>query len=191
MSRHLDPPGLRRESLAEKHCGAAAGGAGDVEPVHQPAASNYTQAHSRRGHVLAGKYGVEVGYAGAAIGHLYPQELRAGSKADGEIELAAAGILVGVARDFRDGRGDARLVLVAEPQQRGDLARALPGGHHVPFAVNVYRQDGSQIDGQPAGVLIRRLEVWPRRRSRRRGHASRPGRERPQSPRDGCAADPG
>ena len=59
------------------------------------------------------------------------QQLRRALAFERELDLAAAGVAEGVARDLRNGGGDARLVLSVEAEQPGDLARALARHDHV------------------------------------------------------------
>ena len=78
--------------------------------------------------------------------HLDDEELRRALAFDRELDLAAAGVAEGVARDLGHRGRDARLVLRLEAEQRGELARALARDHDVLLVA-----DG---DGDEAAWLI-------------------------------------
>src|SRR6185295_16697026 len=100
----------------------------------------------------AGEDGVEIRDAGPGIVHLYGEELRRALALDRELDLSAARIAEGVARDLGHRGGDAHLVLRVEADQRRDLSRPLPRAHDV---VLVAQGDGHDADGHRTASSLR------------------------------------
>ena len=138
--RRLGGEGRRiRQLLREQHLGPAPRRRLDDEPIHQAAGADDAQAHSGGRLVLAGEDLVEIADARSLVDR--PDEQRR-PRAVLEQELAAApaGVSHRVAADLRGRGGDARLVLGAEAEQGGDLARTLARDHHVAL--------GGKLDGR-------------------------------------------
>jgi len=84
-----------------------------------------------------------------------------------ELDLAAAGVAVGVAHDLGHRGGDARLVLRLEAEQGGYLACALARRHHVLLVVHGDRHEArahaATLSGRAAtAVASSRPRLWSR-----------------------------
>ena len=75
--------------------------------------------------ILANAATFEIRDTRTAIADADNEKLRHGPAFNLELHLAAAGINKSVARQLGDCRGNARLILIIEAKQRGDLARPL------------------------------------------------------------------
>ncbi|MNT13356.1 hypothetical protein D3C72_1483230 [compost metagenome] len=131
---------VAREQFVQRDLRAFAGRAVDMAAVHQALGAQDAQAHARGRAVGAGQYLVELRDAGALVLDADAEHLWRRLAIDGKMHLAAAGVVIDVARQFRHGRGDAHLVLHAEAAQGGDLPRALACAHHIEFAADMGRQ---------------------------------------------------
>jgi len=83
----------------------------------------------------------EPGDARPLVGDHDLEELGCGATFHAEIHLAGPGVAEGVARDLRDGGGDAGLIPRLEAKEAGDLARALPGEDDVVLQFQRHGQD--------------------------------------------------
>ena len=124
------------QQLAHADDGADAGLRLDGELIHQPARADQAQAHAGRGSIASSEDFVEILDALTFVRDNDAEELRGRLPLDREMNLAAAGVAEGVARDLRHGGSDADLILVLEAEQLRDLARALARRHHVAFVLN-------------------------------------------------------
>src|SRR4029077_15279578 len=68
-----------------------------------------------------------------------------------EVDSAAAAVLIRVPGDFRDGSGDARLILRIKLQSGGDVPRFLASQNHVVFETYI---DGNKIQRHERAVLV-------------------------------------
>ena len=123
--------GRRREDHAERDRGPPARRGLDVKAVHEAPRAHDAEAHPRLGPVRPVEDGLELGDPGPPVADVDEQDLRRRLSLHHELDRAAAAVAEGVARDLRHGGGEASLVLEVEAEQRGDLARALPGGDDI------------------------------------------------------------
>ena len=78
------------------------------------------------------------------------EDLRRGAALEPELDVAAARVLERVARDLGHRRGDARLVLGVEAEQRRDLPRALAREHDVALVADRHPQESRASRPPPA-----------------------------------------
>src|SRR5262249_2939556 len=111
----------------------------------------HAHAHAGRGGVAAVEDGLEVLDAGPPVADA-DEEGGRGLPVEEELDLAAAGVLEGVAGDLGDGGGDAGLGLGRGAEQARQLAGALPGQHHVVLQADLLGQERLAHGRAPLGA---------------------------------------
>jgi hypothetical protein len=102
-----------RQRLVEGHDCPRAGAGCDVEPFHQASRARDTDAFTVYGLETSFQHSRHIGNAGAFIADDHAQ-MRLGGAMHGKLHPAAATIRYRVTRDFRNCRGDPRLILGIE-----------------------------------------------------------------------------
>src|SRR5262249_12026110 len=106
-----------------------------------PARADEADAHAGGRHVLAIQHLLQVGDPRALVDKGHDEELLARRPIDAEAQRAAFAVDDRVARDLRDGGGDAGLILAAEADRARDLASPLTGMDDILLGPQRHRQD--------------------------------------------------
>jgi hypothetical protein len=113
-----------------------------VEPIHEPAGTDQPEAHAGRRLVLVPENPVELPDAGTVVRHPHQEDLGRSPALQHEVDLAALGVLEGIAGDLGRRRRQAGLVLHVEAEKPGDGPSALPGQNHAVPPGERDRQEG-------------------------------------------------